>query len=362
MGPEEMEASGSTLSHLPSQSLVRRQNTRPTLRLSIVWKFKLPQPKMEELHYHLHMPGRCQWWKTCFETANLALQKQLWQAHGWVILFYGRQSLGEGLSLGEAWDSMFMLTGAINWVGKQAQLNAIAVSLWEGWQLITQAVTKWCIQVIITWTSLLMSAALPLFSFCNQDEPPWEERLQSADECLEVLMHTHWKSHPEWGHRAQWGWDHGQQQWELWAALTLTPSPDYRFESDRSSVSTFSSVSSRPNRSRGSRHQHHGQYCWEPRGHMKINLPIFKDEDKKDAITYHSWHWDIMVYHQARCQDCTLLPYVIHSLQDYPGELVRNLATDITLDGMIAVLDEHYNNVKALDAFEPGAFQILNLQ
>ena len=24
---------------------------------------------------------------------------------------------------------------------------------------------------------------------------------------------------------------------------------------------------------------------------MKINLPIFKDEDAKDAVTYQSWSW-----------------------------------------------------------------------
>ena len=34
---------------------------------------------------------------------------------------------------------------------------------------------------------------------------------------------------------------------------------------------------------------------------MKINLPVFKDEDTKDAITYQSWHWDLMVYHCTRC-------------------------------------------------------------
>ena len=32
---------------------------------------------------------------------------------------------------------------------------------------------------------------------------------------------------------------------------------------------------------------------------MKINLPIFRDEDMKDAVTYQSWYWDLMVYHQA---------------------------------------------------------------
>ena len=35
--------------------------------------------------------------------------------------------------------------------------------------------------------------------------------------------------------------------------------------------------------------------------HLKINLPAFKDEGTKDAITYQSWHWDLMVYHQAGC-------------------------------------------------------------
>ena len=36
----------------------------------------------------------------------------------WAILFYGRQSLGERLSLGKACDAMFSLSGAISWVGK----------------------------------------------------------------------------------------------------------------------------------------------------------------------------------------------------------------------------------------------------
>ena len=30
--------------------------------------------------------------------------------------------------------------------------------------------------------------------------------------------------------------------------------------------------------------------------HMKINLPIFKDEDAKDTVTYQSWRWDLTVY------------------------------------------------------------------
>ena len=29
---------------------------------------------------------------------------------------------------------------------------------------------------------------------------------------------------------------------------------------------------------------------------MKINLPIFKDEDAKDAVMYQSWRWDLTLY------------------------------------------------------------------
>ena len=58
----------------------------------------------------------------------------------------------------------------------------------------------------------------------------------------------------------------------------------------------------------------------------------------------------LTVYHHIGCWDCTLLPYAIHSLQEYPGELVRSLGPNITLDDVLTILDEHYNNVKALDA------------
>ena len=91
---------------------------------------------------------------------------------------------------------------------------------------------------------------------------------------------------------------------------------------------------------------------------MKINLPIFKDEDAKDAVTYQSWRWDLTVYRHAGCRDCTLLPYAIRSLQGYPGELVWSSGTDITLDDVLMILDEHYNNVKALDALNQELFQM----
>ena len=65
-----------------------------------------------------------------------------------------------------------------------------------------------------------------------------------------------------------------------------------------------------------------------------------------------------MVYHCAGCQDHTLLPYAIYSLQGYPGELVRSSGTDIVLDDVLTILDESYNNVKALDALNQELFQL----
>ena len=91
---------------------------------------------------------------------------------------------------------------------------------------------------------------------------------------------------------------------------------------------------------------------------MKINLLVFKDKDMKHAITYQSWYWDLTVYHCTGCQDCTLLPYAIHSLKGYPGELVWSLGTDITLDDVLTILDEHYINVKVLDALNQELFQL----
>ena len=65
-----------------------------------------------------------------------------------------------------------------------------------------------------------------------------------------------------------------------------------------------------------------------------------------------------MVYQCAGCRDHTLLPYAIRSLQGYPRELVQSSGMDITLDNVLTILDEHYNNVKALDALNQELFQL----
>ena len=64
------------------------------------------------------------------------------------------------------------------------------------------------------------------------------------------------------------------------------------------------------------------------------------------------------MYQSAVCRDHTLLPYAIRSLQGYRGELVWSSGTDITLEDVVMILDEHYNNVKVLDALNQELFQL----
>ena len=85
---------------------------------------------------------------------------------------------------------------------------------------------------------------------------------------------------------------------------------------------------------------------------MKINLPVFKDEDAKDAVTCQSWRWNLMVYRHVGCRDCTLLPNAIRSLQGYPGELVQSSSMDITWDDALTTLD------KPLDTLNQELFQL----
>ena len=70
------------------------------------------------------------------------LTKAVVMGPGRAVLFYGRQSLGEGLSLGKGRDTTFILTGAGTWVGKLTHLAADPLTIQEAWQVIAQAITK----------------------------------------------------------------------------------------------------------------------------------------------------------------------------------------------------------------------------
>ena len=250
------------------------------------------------------------------------------------MLCYARTGLTEGVVTGP---------------GRQAYLAADPLIIQEGRQVMTQAVTKCQIKVrgqgICVWICQPNN---------HLDLTIQEALLKRTPLGMQILTVNQCHTGPPRG------WDcnrcrRDQRQPLPWLLL---PSPDCRFESDRSSLSTALSMSSIPDRSEGSQHSQHGRWCREVGAHVKINLPVFKDEDAKDAITYQSWRWDLTVYWCVGCRDCTLLPYDIWSLQGYPSELVQSSSTDITLDDVLTILDEHYNNVKALDTLNQELFQL----
>ena len=89
---------------------------------------------------------------------------------------------------------MFTLLEAISWVGKQAQLNTNTLSLWEGWQLIAQAITEWHAETMRPGCPHSHLPALLPFRFCNQDGP-YRKRgsrvLMNAWRSLGILVRCH---------------------------------------------------------------------------------------------------------------------------------------------------------------------------
>ena len=359
-GPKDPEAFGSGPSCSPSQSPARKPTPEwPETRYCLeIWVTSTEGERATPPPPHAWQAPIVQ---DMVQDGKVGLREAVLTGPGRVILFYRQWSFGEGLHLGKAQDTAFTLSGAISWIGKQAQLSTKPVSLGDGWRLITQTITEGHIKPRGPGHPHSILPASTPFNFHNADLSPWPVNLPPAAEWWEVPRLGPQPGHQEQGQVLWQGWDWGQRQWELWEAPSWLPtlSSDHGHESDRSLVSTSSSVASMSERSGGSRHPCHGQWPHRaPGGHMKINLLVFKDEDTKDAITYQSWHWDLTVCCHAGCQDHTLLPYIIHSLQGYPGQLLRSSGVDISLDDVLTILDEHYSNVKTLNALNQELFQL----
>ena len=119
-----------------------------------------------------------------------------------------------------------------------------------------------------------------------------------------------------------------------------------------------------------------------PQCHPDLTDQMDQDvPDGVDDIEKKGQHEDKSPHLQGQgCQRCSDLPklevgfnqcinmqgagiapsylYAIRSLQGYPGEFVRSSGMDITLDDVLTILDEHYNNVKVLDALNQELFQL----
>ena len=117
----ESEASGSSPSHSPSWSLARRL---PSSDPNIKHCLEICVTLTEELG--AVPPPSHSWMAPLMEDMLCDARTRLTEAvvigPGKAVLFYGRCSMGEGLTMDKARDATFLLTGAGTWVGKSAYL------------------------------------------------------------------------------------------------------------------------------------------------------------------------------------------------------------------------------------------------
>ena len=253
-GPENPEAFGSTPSCSPSQS--------PARKLTPDWPktwYCLEIQVISTEDERVTPPPPHAWQAPIVEDmvqdGKASLTEAIVTGPGLAVLFYGWQLLGEGLSLGETWDTAFTLLGAISWIGKQAQLSTKPVSLGNGWWLISQAIMEGHIKPRgpghLIPPHLHQHHLISIIKTCLHDQPTSCQLLNDGrspglapNQDIRNEVGCHSKGSTE------------AKDNELWEAPPQLPmvSSDHGFESDRSSASTSLSVASMSERLGGSRH------------------------------------------------------------------------------------------------------------
>ena len=87
-------------------------------------------------------------------------------------------------------------------------------------------------------------------------------------------------------------------------------------------------------------------------------LPIFNDGKSKDAVTYHSWLWDMAIFCWSGWDDQHLLPYVFHLLQGFLADLAWSLGKDATLNDILQTLDENYGLIMRFKALSKELYSL----
>ena len=90
---------------------------------------------------------------------------------------------------------------------------------------------------------------------------------------------------------------------------------------------------------------------------VKVNLFIFKDEKTKDAVTWHSWQWNIAIFCHSSWDNQHLLPFVFWSLQGFLRGLA-SLGEDTTLNDIHQMLDEQNGIVMMFDTLSKKLYSL----
>ena len=176
--------------------------------------------------------------------ARAGLIKAVVTGPGRAVLFYGRHSMGEGLTIDEARDATFLLTGAGTWVGKLAYITVDPMTIQEGRRAIAQAISNHRVKVRGPGHPHVNLLAQQPFWFDPPRSSPLKDASRDGD-----------SNHPPSPHQPSRGQE-CNRHWRDQRPQSLqfpSPSPDHRFKSNWSSLSTASSISSRSDWSDGSR-------------------------------------------------------------------------------------------------------------
>ena len=209
--------------------------------------------------------------------ARTGLTEAVVTGPGRAILFYGRHSLGEGQTLDKARDPTFLLTRVGTLVGKPAYLAVDPMIIQEGWWAIAHAVTDCWVKVRGPGHPCVNLPTQQPFRFHHPRDFPRKDTPGDVSPSHQPL--------PYWPLRGQ-NCNRHQRDHRTPPHWLLSPSPDHGFKGDRSSLWMASLMSSMSDRSGGSQHSQHGRQHRGDGAHMKINLPVFKGKDAKDAVTY----------------------------------------------------------------------------
>ena len=202
---------------------------------------------------------------------------------GKAVLFSGRWPWGEGLSYEEAWDAVFQLSGNVTWIWRPAVVEVVTAMVQaavencgetRGWgHLCLHHVTLQLFRlarghnVLVFWVGGKSSQPRRTQSGMTVALPMW------------VVDHTN-NMDPEEsdGHSVE---DHPHCLWiGVLIVIRIQCCPDtWLFQAFPVTLTDLSE----PNSSSQARR----------RPHVKIYLPVFKDEQLKDAVTYCTWQWDV---------------------------------------------------------------------
>ena len=158
--------------------------------------------------------------------------------------------MGEGLTADEATDAAFLLTGAGTWVGKLAYITANPMTIQKGRRAIAQAISDNRVKARGPGHSCVNLPAQQPFWFNVLRNSPLKD--MPGDGSSDYLPSP---CRPPRGCKHNRRWRDQRPQLPRFPL----PSPDCGFESDRSSLSMASSMSSRSDCSDGSRHSRQGR-------------------------------------------------------------------------------------------------------